>query len=506
MAVTYPLSGSNSPTDPSYLLQISDPQPKQPQDDLGSVDPAAVATDLRLKLFAFVLPLLHELDEAIDRRLVRTFLCTLEAILRLRSRAHGLLLSELGAYLMSPEHAPAGTKRLSNLLHSKKWTAKIIDRFLWEQAKMWWQQEESTPEHEGSALNGDRATEERQSCQGRQPHQGRQLMLWDESVIEKPESRKLEGLCPVLSSKGKRLTRIKPGYFSPPAKPIHVPGMNWICLLLTGLTGAPIVAAMRWWSTRGALGQDKRALQIALLQRCRETFGKSILHVFDRGYAGMPWIEQLLIHKADFLMRWPARYKLIAHGDPLWQPRSASDLARGKRSVDHRMVWDAHKCCQSKRGILFFGVWTPDTKEQLWLIVCRRPGGEAPWYLLTNVEVTTKEEAWRLVFAYVRRWQIEMCWRYNKSELGMESPRLWHWEQREKLMMMATLVYAFLLSLLEASLAAMCSWLLRHFCHRTGKRSRLTAAPLYRLRSAIARLWNLNMCPPTYKTQAQNSG
>jgi len=503
MAVTYPLPGSNAPITP---LQTDPGQSQrdlgQPRADLGEADPAAVATDLRLKLFAFVLPLLQQLDEAIDRRLVRTFLCTLEAILRLRSRAHGLLLSELGAYLMSPEHAPAGTKRLSNLLHSNKWTAKIIDRFLWEQAKIHWRQIS-----EGTALVSEEITlDQEQPDEEKQTHQCQQLMLWDESVIEKPESRKLEGLCPVLSSKGKRLTRIKPGYFSPPAKPIHVPGMNWICLLLTGLTGAPIVAAMRWWSTRGVLTQDKRALQIALLQRCRETFGKGILHVFDRGYAGMPWIEQLLIHKADFLMRWPARYKLIAYGDPLWQLRSASDLARGKRSVDHRMVWDAHKRCESKRGILFFRVWTPDTKQQLWLVVCRRPGGEAPWYLVTNVEVRSKEEAWRLVFAYVRRWQIEMCWRYNKSELGMESPRLWHWEQREKIMMMATVVYAFLLSLLEASLAAMCCWLLRHFCHRTGKRSRLTAAPLYRLRSAIARLWNLKVCPPIYKTQAQNSG
>ena len=506
MAVTYPFSGPNSlrPIDPSPYLQTSQAEPGQTHDDLGSVDPAVVATDLRLKLFAFVFPLLQQLDSAIDRRLVRTFFCTLEAITRLRSRAHGLLLSELGAYLMAPDHAPAGTKRLSNLLHSQKWTAKIIDHFLWEQAKIHWRQMSedapSSESHEEIALDQEQADEEKLT------HQCQRLMLWDESVIEKPESRKVEGLCPVLSSKGKRLTRIKPGYFSPPAKPIHVPGLNWITLLLTGLTGAPIVAAMRWWSTRGALAQDKRALQIALLQKCRETFGKGILHVFDRGYAGMPWIAQLLAHKADFLMRWPARYKLIAHGDPLWQPRSASDLVRGKRSVDHRMVWDAHKHCYSKRGILFLPIWTSDTKERLWLVVCRRPGGEAPWYLLTNVEVTSKEEAWRLVFAYVRRWQIEMCWRYNKSELGMESPRLWHWEQREKLMMIATLVYAFLLSLLEPVLTAMCSWILRHFCHRTGKRSCLTAAPLYRLRSAIARLWNLKMSPPIYKTQTQNSG
>ena len=34
---------------------------------------------------------------------------TLQALLLFRHRAHGLLLSELGAFLLDPEHAPAGT-------------------------------------------------------------------------------------------------------------------------------------------------------------------------------------------------------------------------------------------------------------------------------------------------------------------------------------------------------------------------------------------------------------
>jgi hypothetical protein len=49
-------------------------------------------------------------QQQLDVRLVRTFLATLFAIVQWRNRAHGLLLSELGAYLTSPERAPAGTK------------------------------------------------------------------------------------------------------------------------------------------------------------------------------------------------------------------------------------------------------------------------------------------------------------------------------------------------------------------------------------------------------------
>jgi hypothetical protein len=61
------------------------------------------------------------------------------------------------------------------------------------------------------------------------------------------------------------------------------------------------------------------------------------------------------------------------------------------------------------------------------------------------------EDAWAVVFAYGRRWQIECAWRYSKSELAMESPRVWTWERREKLLLMVTLVYAFLLSLLASA-------------------------------------------------------
>jgi hypothetical protein len=328
-------------------------------------------------------------------------------------------------------------------------------------------------------------------------------ILWDESVLEKAESLHAEGLCSVRSSKAKRLTRIKPGFFSPPTfKPVFVPGLHWISLLLVGPGEAPSVLAMRWWTSRGPLAQEKRALQIRLLEQCVKSFGPQALHIFDRGYAGSPWVEELCQRGARFLMRWPGRYKLIAGDDALWQPRSAAELVRGKRSVDHRLVWDARQHGESKRGIVFLPVWTPDTRHRLWLVVCRRGNGE-PWYLVTSDPVTTVDQAWGAVFAYARRWQIEMCWRYSKSELAMESPRLWHWEEREKLLLMVTLVYTFLLSLLETGLQAMREWLLRHYCHRTGKRSRQRAAPLYRLRSALSRLWNSTGKPIYNTTQAQ---
>ncbi len=89
---------------------------------------------------------------------------------------------------------------------------------------------------------------------------------------------------------------------------------------------------------------------------------------------------------------------------------------------------------------------------------------------------------------YARRWQIEMALRFNKWELCVESPRLWTWERRLKLLLMVTLCYAFVLSLLREEWREWRAVVLRRYYHRTGKRSRETPTPLYRLRAALCHL------------------
>ena len=93
--------------------------------------------------------------------------------------------------------------------------------------------------------------------------------------------------------------------------------------------------------------------------------------------------------------------------------------------------------------------------------------------------------------------EIEQAFRFGKSELAMESPRLWFWENRLKLLAIVSLVYDFLLQLLRGWR----SWVnpfLKHWCHRTGERYRSASIPLYRLRLAIH--WCL------FFFLAQNSG
>ena len=111
---------------------------------------------------------------------------------------------------------------------------------------------------------------------------------------------------------------------------------------------------------------------------------------------------------------------------------------------------------------------------------------------------------WKLVYTYARRCQIEMAWRFGKTELAMQSPRLWSWDNRLKLLLIVSLVYAFLLSLLDPLLKPLRDLLLQRFCPRTGKRSRVTPTPLYRIRMALSYLWLCTSSP--FLALRQNSG
>jgi len=122
---------------------------------------------------------------------------------------------------------------------------------------------------------------------------------------------------------------------------------------------------------------------------------------------------------------------------------------------------------------------------------------------LTNEPLTTLDDAWNIIFAYARRWQVEMALRFEKAELGMASPRLQKWETLCKLWQVLALVYAFLLSLLDWRFTSVCHWLLQYGCPRTGKWRQTVLTPLYRLVEALGVLWTTH--PPPL-LQRLNSG
>jgi hypothetical protein len=308
----------------------------------------------------------------VDKRLVRTFLQTVAVMLTFGDRAHGLLLSELGGSLLSPAQAPAGPKRLSNLLHSAKWAAALIRHFLWQRASAQltqWQQ---------AGEDG--------------------LVIWDERGWEKPVSWHRDELGPTRSSQAAPLTPIKPGDYSPPRGPIFVPGLPWLAVLLIGrltVQGPPLLAAQRWWTKRGPHTCSKRDVAGKLLVELAARWGRAVIHVFDQGLASAFWLGVVLAYNLRFVLRWRKDYQLL---DAAGNRRLSWKIAQGKRGWSQRTLWEARRARWVVATVLVLRVAHPDHREQpLSLLICRSQG-RSPWYLLTAEAIESDGQAWQVVF------------------------------------------------------------------------------------------------------------
>jgi hypothetical protein len=243
------------------------------------------------------------------------------------------------------------------------------------------------------------------------------------------------------------------------------------------------VAAMSWWTTKGDYATKQREQEEEMLRKVVRKWGNLLIHVFDRGYASGPWLQRLESFQLQFVIRWIKTHLFIdkdGHEKKLWQ------IGHGKRYRAHKLIRDIHTGEKMACDIWWTPLRHPHSRQQLYLVKVRVKKGVC--YLITNEPVKTEAQAWAVVFTYKRRWQIELSFRYGKCELAMESPRLWAFENRLKLLGIVTLVYAFLLHLLDPFYQEMVQALFK--CHRTGKHCPEVIAPLYRLRWALSRLWN----------------
>lgn len=423
-----------------------------------------LSQELVQMLEAFLSPFLLVLDTLLDKRLVRTLVQCCVAIIRFRNSKQGLLLSELGSYMDGyhglSKAATAGTKRVGNLIRSLKWSVLQIDQFLLNEA-----------DKEVERLKG----------LGK-----RILCIMDGSVIEKPESTTLEAIGPVLSSKAKRTNRSRKGllFNLPSFRPIRVMGMQWTGTIITGLEGIPRLAVMRWWTTKGDYAEKLREKEEEVLRILVRKWGRLLTFVFDRGYASGPWLEVLERLRVRFIIRWIKTHLFV---DPDGKEKKLWQIGQGKKYRAHQMVRDACSGLKVMCDLWWAPVRHRAYGAQLYVIRVRMQGEVS--YLITNERVETEAQAWDIFFSYKRRWQMETSFRYAKCELAMESPRLWSFENRLKLLGIVLLVYAFLLYVLEDVYTELINRLLRLKCHRTGKRCREARVPLYRLRWALSRLW-----------------
>jgi len=292
-------------------------------------------------------------------------------------------------------------------------------------------------------------------------------------------------MCSVKSSKAARRKKTRKGSFNQPGgKPIVVLGYEWTACVVVGKQGKPSLAMMDFWSRKGPEATTARKEEEKMLAKVARKWGKDVLHVFDRGYAGGPWLEMMWRYDVQFLIRWKKGHHFC---DENGEEKSLGQIGPQKRSWGHRMIRDGRKREERKTGVVAVRVRHASYQGDLWVVIVRR-GGE-PWYVVTNRCIETEEQAWELYRAYCRRWQVETVFRYGKSELAIETIRVWKKEKRSKLFHMVSFVHSFLLHLLDEEFTELVEWILCEYCHRRGKKQKEAKVPLYRLRWALSRFW-----------------
>jgi hypothetical protein len=136
-------------------------------------------------------------------------------------------------------------------------------------------------------------------------------------------------------------------------------------------------------------------------------------------------------YQVHFLIHWKKGHHFF---DENGEENALGQIGKKKRSWGHRMIWDERKKEERKTGIVAMRVRHASYPGELWVVIVRR-GGE-PWYLVTNRCIETEEQAWECYRFYCRRWQVETVFRYEKSELAIETVRVWKREKRNKLLHM----------------------------------------------------------------------
>jgi Transposase DDE domain len=172
---------------------------------------------------------------------------------------------------------------------------------------------------------------------------------------------------------------------------------------------------------RGARASDQQTQLLHLLRRSVDAWGRDVRHLWDREFASGPWLCVMLEHNIRFVLRWKKRNKLL---DSWGEARKAWEITRRKRSWGYRHLRASHTGERHKVGVVAVCVTHPAHPQPLWLVVARPGQQYEPWNLLTSAPIRTAEDAWGVVLAYGRRWQIECAWRYSKSELAGVDKRL----------------------------------------------------------------------------------
>lgn len=247
------------------------------------------------------------------------------------------------------------------------------------------------------------------------------VVLFDDSDINKEYSKKLEDLDRVIdaSSQDKRIVN---GY--------HVCEAT----VLTKNQKQPISIYSKIYSCKSKNFISKNIYTLESIKAAENLIGKKFIGVFDRGYDDNKIFKYMSKNEHQFVVRLDDERTLLFKD----KKRSVGEVAKTRKGkISYKALFDDNE--EYELMLSYTKAVLPANKEEYTLVIVYGLSETKPMKLLTNIDITKKEDVIKIVRLYLSRWRIEEHFRGKKQEYDFENMRVRTLESMNTLNMMLTI-------------------------------------------------------------------
>lgn len=234
------------------------------------------------------------------------------------------------------------------------------------------------------------------------------LVLLDDSEIIKKYGKKFEDLCKVRDASSLK-DDIYPGY--------HVCEAT----LITKKEKQPISLYSYIYSTESKKFKSMNEETLKSIEYVKSIIERKCTFVCDRGYDANIYYEYFLNEECndDFIIRLTEKRKLLFKG----KSKKASEIAvKRKGKIKMNMYFSKE---DKEVYVSHTRVELPLYKGKILnLVIVYGLSEEKPMMLLTNKEIKSKKDVYKIVRGYMSRWRIEENFRFKKQQYGFENMRV----------------------------------------------------------------------------------
>ena len=226
------------------------------------------------------------------------------------------------------------------------------------------------------------------------------VIIFDDSDVSKPHSKKLEGICRVKDGSTGEITD---GYWTA--------GVT----ALTAKHKQPIPIYNRIYSTKETGYVSNNAETIKSLEFVSKHFSKTNIRTFDRGYDSGFLFDYLLPKDESFIVRMVGNRNCVYNGKKIL---INALIKRFKGQFSLKFESKDGKKVNCKISIV--PIELPDYPGKKLNLVITHGFGKEPLMLLTNLERDDKRLCVTITKVYLMRWRIEEYYRFKKQNYGFE--------------------------------------------------------------------------------------